>query len=76
MNKEFMIKIMQAKKLEYEALKSVLPEKMSGRIEKVEKEIIEIAKDFAVAEFCSADLKEQNPQKKEEKKVKKVSIES
>lgn len=76
MNKEFMIKIMQAKKLEYEALKSVLPEKMSGRIEKVEKEIIEIAKDFAVAEFCGADLKEQNPQKKEEKKVKKVSIES
>lgn len=45
MNKQFIIKMMQAKQLQYEAFKEIMPEGIVKRIEKLENELIELARD-------------------------------
>jgi len=59
MNKVFMKKIMQAKKLEYEALKEIMPEKMKTRIDSFGKEAFELIKDIAF-EMIKEDIDEKN----------------
>lgn len=48
MNDAFIKKIIQAKKLEYEAIKEILPEKMKDRIDTFEKETFRLIKDIAI----------------------------
>jgi hypothetical protein len=45
MNKIFIEKMMQAKCLQYEALKEIMPEKMVNRIRSIENELIDIGKE-------------------------------
>lgn len=51
MNREFVIKMMQAKKLEYEALKEILPESVESRINNLENEVFSMVKDYIVTEL-------------------------
>jgi hypothetical protein len=79
MNHEFIIKMMKAKKMEYEALKEILPEKVATRISKLEVEVIDMVKDCVVSGFMNEEAKEsEKPKDKaaEHKNVKKVIIES
>ena len=67
MNKEFVRKIIKAKKLEYEALKEIMPESITSRITSVENEAISLIKDIAL-ELIQDEVKE----KKEAEPVKRV----
>lgn len=49
MNSEFIEKMIQAKKLECEALLSLLPESQQGHVEVIEKEISAMVKECAAA---------------------------
>jgi hypothetical protein len=49
MNSEFIEKMIQAKKLECEALLSLLPESQKGHVEVIEKEISAMVKECAAA---------------------------
>ncbi len=49
MNRHFVVKMMQAKQMEYQALKEIMPECMVNRVEKVEDELIAIAKEYFVS---------------------------
>ena len=46
MNKQFVVKMMQAKQMEYQALKEIMPECMVNRIENLENELVAIAKEY------------------------------
>lgn len=52
MNKQFIIKMMKAKQLQYEALKEIMPEKMACRLAKVEQELIEFGKEYVMSTMC------------------------
>jgi hypothetical protein len=54
MNRQFIIKLLQAKQLEYEALKEIMPESMLVRIEKFEKELFELAKEYYINVFLNS----------------------
>lgn len=51
MNREFVIKMMQAKKLEYEALKEILPESVGNHINNLENEVFGMVKDYFATEL-------------------------
>jgi hypothetical protein len=70
MNKEFMAKIIKAKKLEYEALKDIMPDKLRARVDKFEKEAVDVLKDVAVEIMKDNQGHEAETVKKETKKVK------
>ena len=46
MNKQFIIKMIQAKKLQWEAFKEIMPEPVVNRIMKLQDEIYEIGKEY------------------------------
>ncbi len=46
MNKQFVVKMMQAKQMEYQALKELIPECVVNRIENLENELVAIAKEY------------------------------
>lgn len=77
MNHKFVVKMMQAKKLEYEAIKELMPEPVEQMFDKMEKEAVETIKEFAMK--CFFEEEEFNSQHSENKesdpKVKKVKIE-
>lgn len=69
-NKEFVKKMIKAKKLEYEAIKEVLPEEIKEKVDNLEIEAMDIIKDIAIE-----ILKEENVKNTEENKaVKKINI--
>lgn len=70
MNQEFIIKMMKAKKMEYEAIKEILPDCVSDRVNKLEDDLSEILKQCIKSEMSSPE------RASGEKKVKKVTIES
>lgn len=84
MNHEFFIKMAKAKRLEYEALKEIMPEKAAKRINHLESEVLGIVKEYIINGFNDYESKEgfekkktKNRESKEnDKKIKKVSIES
>ena len=61
MNKQFMIKMIQAKKLQYEALMEILPEGMVKRVEHLEGELLELGKECFVALMDMPKDKSSNP---------------
>lgn len=76
MNKQFVVKMMQAKQLEYEALKEVLPESMVKRVEKLESELAETAMELFMAMSKDTSTTKSNSSKNDtNSKVRKVTIE-
>lgn len=74
MNRAFMVKILQAKHLEYEALKEIMPECMVMRVKKFEEELLEVAMDYFKAACQKAD-KENAPEDAAKSRVNKITIE-
>lgn len=75
MNKEFMIKMMQAKKLEYEALKEVLPVPVVNRISSLEKELMDLGKEYFMTVVCSEKKESPAAEPEAKSKARKVTIE-
>ena len=79
MNKEFAKKMINAKRLEYEAIKEVMPENLRDRIDTFEKEAFSLIKDLAI-EILSEGAHEksqcnsENDSNKDSKNVKKISV--
>ncbi len=75
MNKEFMMKMMQAKQIEYEALKEIMPEPMVKRIAKIENELIEFGKEYFMTVMCAEKKDNSEKAKDSQSKARKVTIE-
>jgi len=75
MNKQFVIKMMQAKQLEYEALKEVLPESIVKRVEKLESEFAETAMELFMTMNKDTSSKSNSTKSDTNCKVRKVTIE-
>lgn len=75
MNKEFMTKMMQAKQLEYEALKEVMPEAMVNRITKIENELIDFGKEFFMTMMANTNNDNHSSDTDSKSKARKVTIE-
>lgn len=75
MNKQFVVKMMQAKKLQYEAFKEIMPEPMANRIIKLENEIFEIGKEYFMSGVYEASKNQQNESSETKAKTRKVTIE-
>lgn len=79
MNKEFAKKMIKAKRLEYEAIKEVMPEGLKNRIDSFEKEAFRLIRDLAI-EILSEDAKEKSKCNSESnlnqdgKNVKKINV--
>jgi hypothetical protein len=79
MNKEFVKKMIKAKRLEYEAIKEIMPVSLRDRIDTFEKETFSLVKDLAI-EILSEDAHEKskcnsdNNCNKDNKNVKKISV--
>lgn len=71
MNREFMKKIIKAKRLEYEALKEIMPDKLKSKVSNFEDEVVIFFKDLALEM-----IKEESSVKRESetKSVKKISV--
>ena len=69
MNKKLIKDIIKLKKMEYEIFKELMPECITNKIEKVEKEVLSLGTDIVL------DLiKEDKYETKENKEVKKVGV--
>lgn len=81
MNKEFVKKIMKAKKLEYEAIMEIMPDKIKKRAEKFEKDARDLSKEIILEfikdqEFMKSSKSENNKtDEKNKKNIKKVKVE-
>ena len=75
MNKQFVVKMMQAKQMEYQALKEIMPECMVNRIEHLENEFIEIAKEYFMSVMNDSKKGVAPSNKGSDNKVRKVTIE-
>ena len=83
MNKEFVKKMIKAKKLEYEAIKEIMPETIKNRIDSFQKEAFNLIKDVAI-EIIKEDMQNRNTNKSEcdidnetnttNKNIKKISV--
>ena len=79
MNKEFAKKMIKAKRLEYEAIKEVMPDGLKNRIDSFEKEAFTLIRDLAV-EILSEDANEkskcnsENNLNQDGKNVKKINV--
>ena len=69
MNKEFVKKMIKAKKLEYEAIKEIMPENIKSRIDSFQKEAFNLIKDVAI-ELIKEDMHDRNTNKN----IKKISV--
>ncbi len=76
MNREFVKKMIQAKKLEYEALKEIMPEKLENRISGLEHDMMDIMKECVISGFTGYENNKNKSDEPTEKKIKKVNIES
>ncbi len=72
MNKEFIKKMIMAKKFEYDAIKELMPDFMKRRIKAAETDIINLLKDTAL-EVINEEIKD-NKKSSEEKIIKKLDI--
>lgn len=81
MNKEFLKKIIKAKKLECEAIMEIIPDSVKKRVEKFEKEAIDLSKEIILEIINDKDFmttkKSTNNEKDENLKsnIKKVKVE-
>lgn len=81
MNKEFVKKIIKAKKLECEAIMEIMPDKIKKRAEKFEKDAVDLSKEIILEfikdqEFMKSSKSENNKtDEKNKKNIKKVKVE-
>ena len=75
MNKEFIIKILQAKQLQYEALKKVMPENMLNRIVNIENELIAIGKEYFMKVIINPSNNDNESTSDTKASIRKVTIE-
>ena len=75
MNKEFIIKILQAKQLQYEALKKVMPENMLNRIVNIENELIAIGKEYFMKVIINPSNNNNESTSETKANIRKVTIE-
>ena len=75
MNKEFIIKILQAKQLQYEALKEVMPENMLNRIVNIENELIAIGKEYFLKVIINPSNNNNESTSETKANIRKVTIE-
>lgn len=75
MNREFVVKMMKAKKLEFEAIKEIMPEKMASQISELEKVMLELVKECILSELTKEEADEGKYRKSTDKKVQKVVVE-
>ncbi len=69
MNKEFIKKVIQIKRLEYEAFKQIMPSSVKNKVDKFENEVFNLVKDIAF-EIINDDMKEKvNVKSKNTKKI-------
>ena len=83
MNKEFVKKMIKAKKLEYEAIKEIMPEAIKNRIDSFQKDAFNLIKDVAI-EIIKEDMQNRNTNKSKcdidnetntnNKNIKKISV--
>lgn len=69
MNKVFLSKIIKAKKLEYEALKEIMPNGIRSKVDSFEKAAFNIAKDIAIEIINEDTTLVPNEDKKAIKKI-------
>ena len=75
MNKQFMIKMMRAKQLQYQALKEVIPEYMINKITKLESDLLEVGKEFITIIMSEKQEEHKATASDTKSKVHKVTIE-
>ncbi len=75
MNKQFMVKMLQAKQLEYEALKEIMPECMVKRVNKLGEALLEVAMDYFKAAYQKNEEKKPETGGEGKSRVNKVTIE-
>ena len=75
MNKEFVKKMVKAKRLEYEAIKEIMPDSIKNRIECFEKDAFDLIKDIAI-EIIEEDMdyKSNAENNCDSKSVKKINV--
>lgn len=74
MNKQFMMKMLQAKQLEYEALKEIMPEPMVKKVAELEKDLVDFGKEYFMTVLCADKKQEATSETKTNTKVRKVTI--
>jgi adenylosuccinate lyase len=74
MNKQFVVKMLQAKHMGYEAMKEILPEGAMKRIEEIEKELVDIAKEYITTVMKAAGEDAGAASSTSGNKVRKVTI--
>lgn len=62
MNKKFVKKMIKAKRLEYEAIKEIMPETIKNRIDSFQKDAFNLIKDVAI-ELIKEDMHDRNTTK-------------
>lgn len=72
MNKEFVKKMIKAKKLEYEAIKELIPDNLKSKVKDFEEETSKFLKELAL-ELIKDEVNEKRSDGNE-KKVKKIGI--
>lgn len=75
MNKEFVIKILQAKQLQYEAIKEVMPENILNRIENIENELLAIGKEYFMKDIVNPSYNKNKSTSETKASIRKVTIE-
>jgi hypothetical protein len=70
MNKEFIVKIIKAKKLEYEAIKEILPKGIKVRMDNLEKDAVKVLKDVAIELIKDTEQESKAEVVKSAKKIK------
>ena len=75
MNKEFIIKILQVKQLQYEALKGVMPENLLNRIENIENELLAIGKEYFMKVIINPSYNNNESTSETKANIRKVTIE-
>ncbi len=75
MNKQFVIKVLQAKQLQYEALKEIMPENIVNRIESLENELLAIGKEYFMKVVINLSNNKNKSTSETKASVRKVTIE-
>jgi hypothetical protein len=74
-NKQFVIKVLQAKQLQYEALKEIMPENIVNRIESLENELLAIGKEYFMKVVINLSNNKNKSTSETKASVRKVTIE-
>lgn len=75
MNQEFIKKMIKAKRLEYEAIKEIMPDKIKNKIEVIEKDAFNVLKDIAIEIVKEeVEVKRENNSSMNNKGSKKINV--